>query len=377
MGAISGSKLIKHEGRTFEVCWNDEPNDPAWDDFVVSVPDGHHEQTSLWGQVRARYGWEIARYTLKENGRIVAGAQAQVRTIGRFGKVAYLTYAPCIGSEEELVVEVCLKELKKFFSGLGVMLAVVGLPYHAHGLVQPLERSGFFRKPNRLHPHFMEATLVLDLSKQPEEILAEMRMSTRKHVRNALRKGITVVEGEVRDIDMFYELMLSLCERRKTTPSPSQADFFHHLWKNFSPKGWMKLFIARNGQEPVSATIAFPFGDWFRVWKIGWNGQYGNFRPNEALWWAMIQYARNNGYRYFDFVDIDPVQARAALNGKDPLPSSANTTFFKLGFGGEIKLLPAAYCYFLNPALRLVMQCGLGRFLDSGIAQRLSNVKFN
>jgi lipid II:glycine glycyltransferase (peptidoglycan interpeptide bridge formation enzyme) len=374
MGVISNRKLLIYGDRTFEVSWSDAPNDPAWDAFLVSVPDGHHEQTSLWGQVRSHYGWKIARYTLREHGSIIAGAQAQLRPIGKIGRVAYITYGPCINTEEDLVVEICLTELKRFLRGLGVIYAAIGLPYNAYGIAKLMQASGFIRKPHRLHPHFLETTLVIDLKKQPEEILAGMQTSTRKHVRQALKRGITVVEGNVRDLDTFRELMYALCKRRKTTPNPPQVDFFQQLWKLFNPKDWIKLFIAMYDQEPISAVIAFQFGEWFRTWKIGWSGQYGNFRPNEAVWWSMIQYARNNGYRYFDFVEIDPVQAQAVLNGIRPEPSSANTTFFKLGFGGEIKVLPGAYCYFSNPLVRMALR-GWGRkFIDSRMLHRLTQI---
>jgi lipid II:glycine glycyltransferase (peptidoglycan interpeptide bridge formation enzyme) len=375
MAPINSRKLLIHGDRTFEVTWNDEPDDPVWDDFVVSTPDGHHEQTSLWGQVRAHYGWKIARYTLKEQGRIIAGAQAQLRPIGRFGHVAYITYGPCINTEEALVAEICLTELKRFLRGLGVIYTAVGLPHNAHGLARLLEANGFIRKPHRLHPHFLETTLVIDLTKQPDEILAGMRPSTRTNVRQGLRRGVTVAEGEAQDLNTFRELMVTLCERRKTTPNPAQVDFFQQLWKSFNPRGWIKLFIARYNQEPVSAGIAFQFGKWFRVWKLGWSGQHGSFRPNEAIWWVMIQYARDNGYKYFDFVEIDPKQARAVLDGMRPKPLSANATFFKLGFGGEIKVLPGAYCYFPNPLLRMALWGGLGsKLLDSGLVYRLAQI---
>ena len=372
MGAITGTRNLKQEGRVFEVCWSDEPNDPVWDDFIVSTPHGHHEQTSLWGQVRARYGWSIARYILKENGSIVGGAQVQVRPVGRIGKGAYITYGPCAGTEDPLVNKICIAELKTFLKGLGVMMAIVGLPYDGHGLVGPLEKGGFIRKPTRFPPQFLETTLVIDLTQEPQEILAAMRASTRRNIRSAARKGITVVEGDARDIETFHVLMVALCERRNTAPNPPEMDFFHRLWENFNPRGWIKLFIAMNGQEPVSAAIAFPFGDWFRVWKIGWSGQHGIMKPNEALWWGMIQYARESGHRYFDFVELDPVQIKAMREGRMTEPLPGNVTSFKLGFGGEIKELPGAYLYFVNPILRTAVKLGLSRFLDSGAAWQLS-----
>jgi peptidoglycan pentaglycine glycine transferase (the first glycine) len=366
MGVISNRKLLIYGNRTFEVSWNDEPNDPVWDDFVVSAPDGHHEQTSLWGQVRAHYGWKIARFTLKEQGRIIAGAQAQLRPIGRFGHVAYITYGPCINTEEDLVVQICLTELKRFLRGLGVIYAAIGLSYNAHDLANKMQASGFLRKPHQFHPHFLETTLVIDLTKQPEEILTGMRSSTRRNIRYAMKKGITVVEGTTRDIGTFRELMLALCERRGITPNPAQADFFQQLWNIFKPRGWIKLFIAMYRQEPVSAAIAFPFKEWFRVWKVGWSGEYGHLKPNDAMWWEMIQYAQRTGHKYFDFVEIDPSQVRAGFSG--------NVTSFKLGFGGEIKVLPGAYCYFSNPLVRWVLRGWGGKFLDSKMVQGLTKI---
>jgi lipid II:glycine glycyltransferase (peptidoglycan interpeptide bridge formation enzyme) len=242
MGTISSKKLLRYGERTFEVSWSDEANDPEWDDFVVSFPEGHHEQTSLWGQVRARYGWKIARYIIREKGTIIAGAQAQLRPVWRIGHVAYITYGPCIRTEEELVRQICLTELKLFLRGLGVIYTAIGLPYQAHYLIELLEKNGFIKKPPKLHPHFLETTLVIDLTKQPKEILAGMQASTRTKVRQSLKRGITVIEGEARDIDKFRELMWALCARRNIQPNPPQADFFQQLWNTFKAKGWVKLF---------------------------------------------------------------------------------------------------------------------------------------
>lgn len=375
MSTIHSSKLIKLENRIFEVTWSDQTDDPAWDDFVVSVPDGHHEQTSLWGQVRAKYGWKIARYVLREHGRIIAGAQAQLRPIGRFGHVAYIPYGPCINTDEGFVAQICVAELKRLLHGQDVIYATVGLPYTPpRGLVKILEGDGFIRKPRRLHPHFLERTLVIDLTKHPEEILAEMRPSTRRNIRHALKKGITVVEGTAKNIGTFRELMLALCKRRNITPNPAQEDFFQQLWNILNPRGWVKLFIAKYDEEPVSAAIAFPFGKWVRIWKVGWTGKYGGLKPNEAMWWAMISYAHKNGYRHFDFVDIDPDTVIAGSAGSDLRLHIENENSFKLGFGGEIKVLPGAYCYFPNPILRMAVRNGCGRFLDSEIFYRLTQM---
>ena len=81
----------------------------------------------------------------------------------------------------------------------------------------------------------------------------------------------------------------------------------------------------------------------------------------------MILWARQNGYRFFDFVGIDPGEAKSMANGNREGAGSDSVTSYKLGFGGESKLLPGAYYYVFNPLCRMLLRHGLGRWLDSPV----------
>jgi lipid II:glycine glycyltransferase (peptidoglycan interpeptide bridge formation enzyme) len=196
-------------------------------------------------------------------------------------------------------------------------------------------------------------------------MLSAMHRSKRKDIRQALKRGITVVEQGGEGLKEFHKLMLTLCKRRNTTPNPAKLEFFVKLWERFRPKGWIRLFFAMHGSEPVSASLAFSFGGWFRAWKIGWSGQHGNLKPNEALLWQMILWARQNGYRVFDFVEINPREARRMAAAEPDENTFQTTTAFKLGFGAESLFLPGAYYYVFNPMLRRLSRLGVGRWLDS------------
>ena len=80
--------------------------------------------------------------------------------------------------------------------------------------------------------------------------------------------------------------------------------------------------------------------------------------PNELLHWTGIEWARDRGYRYYDFDDISLPVARAVLAGGDVPAGSSTLTGFKLRFGGEVVVFPGAHdrCRpaALGPALRLV-----------------------
>ena len=344
----------------------------AWDDFVLTLPDAHHEQTSLWGNVRASTGWTVMRVLTEEGGAIIAGAQLLLRSVRRLGRWAYITFGPCVAGDDPLVEQVLMAEIQNFLRLHGVFYLLAQLPYDAHRFGERLRAGGFIRPPRAIAPFYMRATLVIDLAKPEERLLAEMRDSTRHQVRQGMRRGLTFVSGGEVDLDVFWKLMVALCARRKTTPNPSHPDFFRELWKRFSPRGWISLFLVKHQDIPVAAALAFPFGGWFRVWKIGWSGEHGDLRPNQLLWWEMIRHARSQGFRHFDFVNVDLAQTANSFSANPSVPVSDGPTGFKLGFGGTIKMLPGAYCCFISPFARVAARFGLVPLLNSETCVRLA-----
>lgn len=359
------AKTVSREGRIFQISWNGLADHRAWDDFVLTLPDAHHEQTSLWGNVRATIGWTVVRVVMVEAGAIIAGAQVQLRSVGRLGHWAYITFGPCVAGGDPLAEEVLMAEIKNFLRQHGVLYLLAQLPYDAHRFGERLQADGFIRPPRAIAPFYMRATLEIDLAKSEERLLAEMRASTRLQVRQGMKRGITVASGGEADLDVFWELMLALCARRKTTPNPSSPDFFRQLWRQFSSRGWISLFLAKHQGKPVAAALAFPFGGWFRVWKVGWSGEQAELRPNQMLWWEMIRHARSQGVRHFDFVNLDLAQPDASSTVNPQASPPDGPTIFKLGFGGTVKRLPGAYCYFISPLARAAARCGLVPLLNS------------
>ena len=307
------------------------------------------------------------RILVREQGKIVAGAQMQTRSLRRFGKMGYITHGPCLRTHDAFLEDAVITGLKQHARRIGVRCIVAGLPYDGHYVVPGLMAAGFRPKPVLFPPHFLEVTAVIDLAQEPEQIFAAMRRRTRRNVREALKRGVSVIEQNGDGLMEFQKLMLALCKRRNVTPNPASLKFFLELWERFRPKGWIRLFFAMHGSEPVSAALAFTFGNWFRVWKVGWSGRHGNLKPNEALWWQMILWARQNGYRFFDFVEVNPEEARRMASGDTDGPSLETVTSFKLGFGAESRFLPGAYYYVFNPVLRKLSRYGVGRWLDSPI----------
>ncbi len=351
-------------------------NDARWDEFVAHCPGGHHEQTSLWGHVKSLYGWEPFRIIVSRNGTIVGGAQILKRRLRWIGNIGYVTRGPLAISRDSDLAGVVVSELDRAAKREKLNYLVIVPSYSGHFIVPFLQRLNFTIKPDFLPPgNVMCATAILDLTKDLDQIMSRMRAATRRHIRRGLSSGITIRQGGEDDIETFRHLMWALCERRGASPTPPQKDFFHNLWNVFHARGHVKLFLVEYESNPISAVIAFPFGDTVRFWKVGWAGDHAKLSPNAALYWEVIKWSKENGYRFMDFVMIDVPSAKALLRGEILHMSATNgMSFFKIGFGGQALLLPEPYYKLYNPFAQLFVRWGGNQLLASKLAARAASL---
>lgn len=374
--APSHSDAVKSKGISVEslsVRISRECQDRDWDTFLARCSGGHHEQTSLWGEVKGIYGWRTLRIVVSSGNQIVGGVQLTTRSLGRWVRIGHIARGPVTVSDDPKLADFILAQLDRAAISEKLAYLVAVPPYNGQIFEPGLVRLGFRRKPDHLPPGgAMTATLLLDLSVGLDSLIARMRMTTRQNLRRAARKGVTVREGTGPDVETFRQLMWALCERRGTSPTPPQKDFFEHLWRIFQPSGFVRLFIAELEGRVISAALTFPFGETVRLWKVGWAGDHAKSFPNEMLYWEIIRWSKSNGYRFFDFVDIENGVARTLQLG-EPVdwPSVSGTTSFKIGFGGRPVLLPHPYYRVYDPLLRICLQAGGRKLIESPIVARL------
>ena len=365
--ALRGTNIVR-----FSRAWHD----PEWDRFLAECPAGHHQQTSLWGELKGCHGWQPVRVVVNRGPQILGGVQILKKRFGPLGWMGYVNYGPVLAPGQPELSDLLLQELDHVAAEEGLTYLVVMPPYEAHSFAGVLRRLGFRPKPNHMPPvGELKATLILDLSEDLEILQSRMRASTRRHLRRAAREGVlTMREGTEADVETFRKLMWALCERRGVTPSPPQKEFFAHLWRIFRPSGFVRLFIAERDGQAVTAAIVFPFGDTVRFWKVGWAGDHAKCFPNEFLYWEAIRWSKRHGYRYFDFVQIDTHLALALQQGA-PVDWStvSGRSWFKIGFGGNPVVLPETFYRFYRPALHLLARAGGSQVIESAKIGRLAS----
>jgi peptidoglycan pentaglycine glycine transferase (the first glycine) len=335
-------------GSQVQLSW--EPAAPEWDSFLAATPGGHYAQTSLWGQVKALRGWCPVRVVVSQGARIVAGAQLLLRPLPLVGAIGYIPKGPLVAGDDPCLAQLVFDAVQQLARAQRLQYLVVQPPHNGAAVVPHLVEGGFRPTALELAP---TATLLLDLSKSLDDLLAQMKKNTRQNIRRSQRAGITVREGTEQDLPFFYRCLTATSQRQHFAAGRSSYEYYAQLWRVFHPHGYLKLFLAEYAGEAVSAKLVIPFGDVVLYWRRGWSGHPGSHKPNEALEWAVIQWAKAQGYRYCDVGGLNPQVARAVLQGA-PLPAALQqtATSFKLGFGGQVSLFPAAYDYIANPVLR-------------------------
>jgi len=329
---------------------SDEHEDPTWDEFVASVPGGHHVQTSLWAKVKACLGWEAFRIIVKQGGQIIGGAQVLLHPYPLVGSAGYVTKGPLLRQQDPELAEYILLQLSKISRNRHVQLLAIQPPNDSHYMTGLLEKQGFRLSTLELAP---VASILIDVQPEPEEILGQMKRQTRQNIRRSIREGVTFREGTLADLHTFYDLHISSSQRQHFLPYPFH--YFETMGQVLEPHGYFKLLLTEYEGQAVSAFLLVPFHDTVIAKILGWSGMHREHRPNEALAWGAILWAKENGYRYFDFEGIDQDAAQYLLNGES-LPESMHSSpnFFKYGFGGKIVLYPPAYDYLFSPPLRWI-----------------------
>jgi lipid II:glycine glycyltransferase (peptidoglycan interpeptide bridge formation enzyme) len=335
-------------------------SDPKWDDFLSRIDGGHHEQSTYWAKVKGHQGWHAVRIKVLNGSDWMAGAQMLCKKLPWGGSVGYISCGPFYKVPDDESLDVLIREINQVAKKRNIQY-VVFTPYVANVyLDKVLIKNGYRPTFEQLPPTSPAwATLVLDLSKDFDSLLMDMRYEMRRKIKLASESGLTVREGDRKDLDDLFKLMSMVAERRGEKPVPGSVETFNNIWDYYNPEQRVNLLVVEFDGEPISMGIIFTFGNTVRSWKYGWSGKEAKKYPNHMLYWELIRWSKNNGFKYFDLVQVDPVIADHLTSGK-PVTEELKSrrlygpTQFKMGFGGNVVKFSGPWFRFQNPLIRFI-----------------------
>ncbi len=295
-----------------------ELNQQKWDSFVLNH-DGSFLQSWAWAQFQKSTGKKVL--FLKENGWqsiIIIFPLA-------FGKTYfYAPYGPIWNRQknsEQIILENFLNKLKSIAKEYNAIFLKIEPKTDDYKIAKIVQSLGFKKSKKSIQP---ENTIIIDLTKPDDEILAGMEKRCRYEIKQAEKKQVSFFcDNSQSGIKNFLNLLEKTAKRDSFRTHP--LAYYETLIKSLKPAGQVDLFFAKIGQEIISGCIIVYFGDTASYIHAASSGPY---RAANALVWTAMREAEKKQCAYFDLYGIAPPGASESHPWH-------GLTKFKESFGGN------------------------------------------
>ncbi len=341
-----------------------------WDRAVIEARGGLL-QSWRWGEFKRLSGWTPRRLALpspdQPSGEAIL-AQVLFRAVPKLPlplSIAYIPRGPLPSPDLDPDTEAAFwRTVHSVARKQGAIFLKVEPPLE---ITSPEDRSTLdshmsalgFQPAGRLQP---ARTIVLDIDRSEEDLLAAMKPKTRYNIRLAGKRGVVVRQARTQqDLQVFHSLLTVTGDRDEfgihTFP------YYEQMWRTFGPDGDDSILVlladhpdeAQRNAGPIASLLALRFGR-EAIYMYGASSNTGReHMPNYLLQWEAIKWAKTNGCTLYDFWGIPDAPADDTA---DTESSPTNTRsglrgvyWFKKGFGGREIEYPGAYDYVYNPLL--------------------------
>ena len=305
-----------------------------YNDFVKGR-DGSFLQSWDWGDWQTQLGKQAHRFFINDDTGVTILAGQAVATPTFFNKFyLYFPYGPV--TTDETVMTFFLTEINKLFPK-NIFIRIEPQWKPTHGLPG--------KKTINIQP---SRTLIVDIKKTDEEILAQMHPKTRYNIRLAQKHGVEI-ERETfsnNEDSLFFKeafrLITETAERQGYLNHSSSyyeklLTFFSSTHQNSDIN--IAVFRAIFNKNLLVSSVMIDFGATRTYLFGGSSEQQRNVMAPYALHWNAILDAKKQGLEYYDFDGLELSIGKQAQFAR-----------FKQGFGGSIVEFSGAYDIVSNTA---------------------------
>lgn len=326
-------------------------DESQWEWFVLRVSPNALFQSWAWGDVQKRMGANVSRYGIYE-GKELQGVFQTVDVRARRGSFLHVRHGPVLYAPSYVLWQATFRFLREeagrrhlWFVRMNPVLADTPELRHIfsqNGLVAAA-----------IHRMDGERCWVIDLSKSSEELLSDMRKTTRYEIRRATKERVEIFStADPKHLKDFFALYEQTSARHGFVPHSGIREEF----EIFTKKNEALLYLGKADGTIRSAAIILYYGHQ-AIYHHG--ASVPSKAPvSHAIQWEAIQDAKKRGMKVYNFWGIAPENST-----KHPW---RGITLFKRGFGGrEIDYmhaqdLPISPFYVLPRGVELIRRLSRG-----------------
>ena len=317
-----------------------------WEDFLATQDEANFLQSYLWGEFHQKIGSKVFYSGFFEGEKLI-GVMLSIVEDARRGRYLTVPAGPIIDWKNSELVEAFGEEVKRVAreSG-GVFIRIRPQLISDEFSMNLFKKLGFKDAPMHLHA---ELTNQLDISKTEEELLAQMRKTTRYEIRKGISQNLTVeMSTDPELIEGFYQIQLETAKRQGFVPFPK--NFLLEQFKVFAENDKAALFSAYHGKQLLAQAFIIFYGS-EAAYHYGVSTEAGREYPGAYLiQWEAIKEAKKRGLKRYNFWGVAPEENKEHRFYR--------ISIFKRGFGGtDVQYLHAQDLplnktkYFLNYAV--------------------------
>lgn len=292
-----------------------------WEIFLRKYPNHHILQSSHWGEVKEKFGWNAFRIS---DGS--CGCQVLFRNLPLGYSIGYIPKGP-VGDHWNRI----LPDLDKLCTQKkAIYLQIEPDLFQEEASKANDWLTGFIDSNECIQPR---RTILIDIEKEESEILLSMKQKTRYNINLAVKKGISISHSS--DIKLFYDLMRRTGVRDGF--GTHTLAYYEKVFSQFHPSGNCELLLAKYHDHPLAAIMIFSQGE--RAWYLygASSNEERNRMPTYLLQWEAIRWAKSKGCKFYDLWGIPDASLQDLESQFDKRSDGLWGVYrFKRGFNGSV-----------------------------------------
>ncbi len=318
----------------------------VWEDFLMGCQAKTFLDSWNWGEFQKKMGFvsggKIWRLGVFDNNKLILVALA-VKIVAKRGTFLLLPHNPVITdtgkihrSDLCILYKILLEELKKIAKKESCsFIRISPIWERTDENIKVFKDLGFRKAPIHMHP---EASWKLDISESEQELLMNMRKTTRYLIKQAQKnKDLEIFQSptfakamagkqDIKDIEIFNNLYQKVVKSQHFIPF--SLDYLRNEFSVFQQDNQISLFFVKYKGEIIASAFVLFWSNIGFYHHAALSPEYHKIPAAYLLQWEAIKEAKKRGCVLYDFWGY--------VNPKEqPKHPWAGPTLFKMGFGGK------------------------------------------
>ena len=305
----------------------------VWENFLLECEEKTFLSSWNWGEANSMMGNKIWRLGIYENNNLISVALI-LKIQAKRGTFLFLPHGPVTRRHEVEgmkyeVLKILLDELKKIArEEKASFIRINPIWGRNEENIKIFKDLGFKEAPLHIHP---ELTWELNITPSEDELLSQMRKTTRYLIRQAQKnEDIKVYQSQnLNDIGIFNKLYQEVVGRHHFVPF--SFNYLRNELSAFSQDNQISLFFGKYKGEIISSAIII-FWQKTAFYHHGASSlKYPKVPVSYLLQWEAIKEAKKRDCKIYNFWGIAPIDSEFRRH------PWAGLTLYKMGFGGYKK----------------------------------------